>query len=77
MIAVKHILRYLRGTVDYGLKYEANHKIKLEGYVDLDWAGSAIDRESTSRCCCSMGSGVISWFSRKKSCVALSIAQAE
>ena len=38
LIAAKHILRYLRGTVDYGLKYEANQKINLEGYVDLDWA---------------------------------------
>ena len=27
---VKHAVRYLKGTVDYGLKYEANHKINLE-----------------------------------------------
>ena len=46
LIAAKHILRYLRGTIDYGLKYEANQKINLEGYVDLDWASSAIDRKS-------------------------------
>ena len=45
----KHILRYLKGTVDYGLKYEANQKINLEGYVDSDWAGNSIDRKSTSR----------------------------
>ena len=56
----KHILRYLRGIVDYGLKYDANQKINLEGYVDLDWAGSAIDRNSTLGCCFNMGSGVIS-----------------
>ena len=37
-------MRYLKGTVDYGLKYEANQKINLEGYVDSDWAGSSIDR---------------------------------
>ena len=60
LIAAKHILRYLKGTVDYGIKYEANQKINLEGYVDLDWAGSAIDRKSTSGCCFRMGSGVIS-----------------
>ena len=54
-----------------------NQKINLEGYVDSDWAGSAIDRKSTSGCCFSMGSGVISWFSRKQSCVALSTAEAE
>ena len=75
MTAAKHILRYLKGTVDYGLKYEASQKINLEGYVDLDWVGSAIDRKSTSGCCFSMGSGVISWFSRKQYCVALSTAE--
>ena len=52
-------------------------RINLEGYVDSDWAGSAIDKKSTSGCCFSMGSGVISWFSRKQSCVALSTAEAE
>ena len=34
LIAAKHILRYLRGTIDYGLKYDVNQKINLEGYVD-------------------------------------------
>ena len=53
----KHILRYLKGTIDYGLKYNANQKI---GYVDLDLAESVIDRKSTSGCCFSMGLGVIS-----------------
>ena len=48
MIYTKHILRYLKGTVDYRLKYEANQKINLEGYVDLDWESSAIDRKSPS-----------------------------
>ena len=36
LIAAKHILRHLKGTVDYGLKYEVNQKINLEGYVDSD-----------------------------------------
>ena len=37
LIAAKHILRYLRGTIDYGLKYDVNQKTNLHGYVDLDW----------------------------------------
>ena len=77
MIVAKHILRYLKGTVDYGIKYEVNQKINVDGYVDLDWEGSSIDRKSTSGCCFSMGSGVISWFSRKQSYVALSTSEAE
>ena len=48
LIAVKHILSYSKGTVDYGLKYEENQNINLEGYVDSDWAGSAIDRKRNS-----------------------------
>ena len=77
MIATKHILRYLRGIVDYGLKYEVSQKINLEGYVDSDWAGNAIDRKSTLGCCFSMGLGVISWFIRNQSNVALSTAEVE
>ena len=75
--AAKHILRYLKGTFDYGIKYEVNQKINLKGYVNSDWADSAIDRKSTSGCCFSMGSGVISWFSRKQSCMELSTTDEE
>ena len=50
LMVVKHAGRYLKGTVEYGLKYEANQKINLEGYVDSNWAGSAIDRKRTSGC---------------------------
>ena len=77
LIVAKHIFRYPKGTVDYGLKYEVNQKINLEGYVDSDWEDSAIDRKSTSGCFFSMGSGVISWFSRKESCMVLSTTKEE
>ena len=60
LVAVKHILRYLKGTVDYGLNYDANQKFNLQGYVDSDWVGSVADRKRTYGCCFSMGSGVIS-----------------
>ena len=65
-------MRYLKGTVDYGLKYDVNKNINLEGYGDSDWADSSIDRKITLGCCFSMGSRVISWFSRKQSCMELS-----
>ena len=77
LIVANHILRYLRGTIHYGVKYKLNQKINLEGYVDSNWVGNAINRKINSRCCFSMGSGVISWFSRKQFCLALSTAEAE
>ena len=77
LIVAKNVMTYLKGTIYYGLKYEVNQKINLEGYVDSDWAGSAIDRKSTLGCFFSMGLGMISWFSRKKSCMALSTTEVE
>ena len=44
LIAAKYILRYPKGIVDYGLKYEANHNINLEGYVDSYWVVPLIRR---------------------------------
>ena len=68
-IAAKHILRYLKGAVEFGLRYTSDHEMSLEGYTDADWAGSVTDRKSTSGCCFSLGSAVISWLSRKQSSV--------
>jgi hypothetical protein len=76
-IAAKHVLRYLHGTVGYGLRYVSDGDVKLQGYTDSDWAGSAVDRKSTSGCCFSLGSGMISWLSRKQTSVALSTTEAE
>jgi hypothetical protein len=65
-MASKHMLRYLCGTIGYGLRYVSGGDVKLQGYIDYDWARSAVDRNSTYGCCFSLGSGMISWLSRKK-----------
>ena len=52
LMVAKHGVRYLKGTVDYGLKYEANQNINLEGYVDSDWEGSALQGVSLVWDCC-------------------------
>ena len=75
LVAANHVLRYLKGIVNYGIKYDANKNINLHGYIDLDWAGSTIDRKRTLGCCFSMRSGVISWFSRKESRTTLRIVE--
>jgi hypothetical protein len=76
-VVAKHVLRYLRGTVGYGLRYASNIDMILQGYADSDWAGSTIDRKSTSGCCFNLGSAMVSWCSRKQTFVALSTAEAE
>jgi hypothetical protein len=47
------------------------------GYTNVDWAGNTIDRKSTLGCCLSLGSILVSWFSRKHKSVALSFVEAE
>ena len=59
LIGENHVLRYLKGRVDYGLKYDANQKFNLHGYVDSSGEGSTNDRNITSRCCFSLGSSMI------------------
>jgi hypothetical protein len=77
MVGAKHVLRYIAGTVDYGLDYVRGDGVSLVGYTDSDWAGCVADRKSTSGCCFSLGSGLVSWFSRKQKSVALSSSKAE
>jgi hypothetical protein len=76
LVAAKHVMRYLKGTIDYGLNYDGDHDFTLSGYIDVDWAGSVSDRKSTSGCCFSLGSTMISWQSRKQSSIALSTTEA-
>jgi hypothetical protein len=76
LVAAKHVMRYLKGTLDCGLNYDGDHDFTLSGYTDSDWAGSVSDRKSTSGCCFSLGSTMISWQSRKQSNISLSTAEA-
>jgi hypothetical protein len=76
-IAMKHVLRYLRGTFGYGLRYASSVDMRLQRYVDVYWAGSAVDRKSTYGCCFTLGSAMVSWCNRKKTYVALSTTKAD
>jgi hypothetical protein len=77
LVFVKHVMRYLKGTLDHGLCYSGDHDFRLYGYTDSDWAESASDRKSTSGCFFSLGLGTTSWKIRKKSSIALSTIEAE
>ena len=44
--AGKHVLRYLRGTSEYGLWYRQMDEVKLHDFMDADWVGSPLDRKS-------------------------------
>ena len=77
--AVKQILRYLKGTVDYGCKYDRDTELKLFllGYSDSDFGGDIDYRKSTSRVVYFLRNNLVTWASQKQKIVALSSCEAE
>ena len=75
--AAKRVLRYIKGTVDFGIMFKKSENLKLVGYSDSDHAGSCDDMRSTSGYVFSFGSGCFSWSSKKQDVVAQSTAEAE
>lgn len=76
-MATKHVLRYLWGTIGYGLKYTSSGGVMLHGFTNSDWVGSPVDRKITSRYCFSLGSAMISWSSKKQGSISQSTVEAE
>jgi transposase InsO family protein len=76
-MAVKRIMRYLKGTLNFGLLYKKSGLKDCIGYSDSDWAGDIDDRRSTSGYLFLISGTAISWRSKKQTCVALSTAEAE
>jgi hypothetical protein len=77
LVVAKHVMRYLKGTLDLGLRYNEDHGFRMVGYTDSNWAGSVSDKKSTSGCRFSLGLAMTSWKSRKKSNIALNTTEEE
>ena len=76
--AAKHLLRYIRGTTDLALTFDATAgKRALLGWADADWGGCLDTRRSTTGFVLNTYGGVVSWKSRRQPTVALSTTQAE
>ena len=66
MMAVKRILRYLKGTEDYRLWYKLGGNLDLKVFTDADWARNIDDRKSTSGDAFFLRKRLVSWTSKKK-----------
>ena len=75
---MKRVLRYIKGTLDYGLVYhQGSSNYISSGYLDSDHAESVDDRKSTTRIAFYLNENLIMWVSQKQRCVALSSCEAE
>jgi hypothetical protein len=75
--AAKHVLRYLKGTIDHGILFDGKQSYSLVAYSDADWAGDTTDRKSTTGSLIKIAGGPIYWRSTKQGGVSLSTTEAE
>jgi len=77
LLAVKRILKYLKGTSNFGLWYPRSSTLTVTAYTDAHWAGNIDDRKSTSGNAFFLGDCLVSWLSKKQSSISLSTTEAE
>jgi hypothetical protein len=75
--AVHRILRYLKATPGKGLFFKKTDDKNVAIFTDADWAGSIIDRKSTSGYCTYVWGNLVTWRSKKQGVVSRSSAEAE
>lgn len=75
---MKHILRYVRGTVDHGLIYamDENKRI-ITGFTNSDMTGDVVNKRSTGGMCFYLNGNLTSWASQEYKVIALSSCEAE
>ena len=78
-IAVKHLFRYLQGTVDLMLCYEPQYDMDdlIDAFCDSDLGGNRDNGKSTTGYMIKIGSAVVSWCSKLQPVVTLSSTEAE
>lgn len=86
--SLKRVMRYIAGTLDYGIKFENRawtapgttspvSPLTLVTFSDSDWASNVDDRSSTTGYIVMLAGGPISWKSKGQHSIALSSAEAE
>ncbi|XP_039002845.1 uncharacterized mitochondrial protein AtMg00810-like [Hibiscus syriacus] len=78
LVAVKSVLRYLNGTLDYGLAFFPSlENLQLIAFADVYWGGSVDEKRSISGSCVYLSGNLVIWGSRKQKIVSQSTTKAE
>ncbi|GJY99739.1 ribonuclease H-like domain-containing protein [Tanacetum coccineum] len=75
--ALKRILCYVCGTLDYGLQLHVSSTTQLSAYTDADWAGCLVTRRSTSGYFMFLGDNLLSWSAKRQVTLSRSSAEVE
>ncbi|KAK4369874.1 hypothetical protein RND71_009349 [Anisodus tanguticus] len=77
MHALKCIIRYIQGTLDYGLHLYTSSVSTLVSYTYADWGGCPNTRQSTSGYCMFLGDNLVSWLAKRQATLSRSSAEAK
>ncbi|GJV89252.1 ribonuclease H-like domain, reverse transcriptase, RNA-dependent DNA polymerase [Tanacetum coccineum] len=77
MKAIKKVLRYVKGTKDYGITYKHNGGNKIYGYSDSSYGVNTQEGKGTTGIIFYYGESPISWSTQKQATVALSSCESE
>ena len=64
-VVANNVLIYLRGIVEYRLRYLGGDGVRMQEYSDSNWVGSASSWKSTLGSYFSLGLSMIYWFNMK------------
>ncbi|GJR76321.1 ribonuclease H-like domain-containing protein [Tanacetum coccineum] len=76
-LALKRILRYAHGTLNYGLQLFSSSSTDLVAYSDADWVGCPTTCRSSSGYCIFLGNNLLSWSSKRQPTLSHSSTKAE
>nr|GEY05190.1 ribonuclease H-like domain, reverse transcriptase, RNA-dependent DNA polymerase [Tanacetum cinerariifolium] len=77
MKAIRQVLRYVKGTKDYGITYKHNGGNKIHGYNDSSYGVNTQEGKGTTSIIFYYGESPISWSTQKQATVALSSCESE
>jgi hypothetical protein len=77
LVAIKRILKKLKGTLTYGLWYPRNQNFQLTAYSDAVWANCVDERKSTSGGAFFLGDSLVAWISKNKGSISLLTIEVE
>ncbi|GJV71388.1 ribonuclease H-like domain-containing protein, partial [Tanacetum coccineum] len=77
LTALKRILRYIQGTLDYGLQLFSSSTTNLVAYLDVDWASCPTTRRSTFGYCVFLGNNLLFWSFKRQPMLSHSSAEAD
>ncbi|SPO25882.1 uncharacterized protein UTRI_03247 [Ustilago trichophora] len=75
--ALKHLMRYIKGTLNLGIHYPREMFAGLEAWSDSDWAGDVLTRKSTTGAALMFNTAPVNWIAKQQSVVAQSSTEAE